>query len=95
LNLESEVRSNSIVRAAGLLFDGFSRARLRGDASLWSSLAWQWFLGCVSVAEIAVFVLGGVLLIIYVETLWRTRRATIRAAHRNGGRSDQIQAAEN
>jgi hypothetical protein len=40
-----------------------------------SSLAWQLFLGCVSVAETAVFVLGAVLLAAYVAMLWQTRRA--------------------
>ncbi len=40
-----------------------------------SSLAWQLFMGCVSLAEAAVFVLGAVLLAAYVAMLWQTRRA--------------------
>jgi hypothetical protein len=40
-----------------------------------SSLVWQLFLGIVSVAEMAVFVLGSLLLGAYVATLWQMRRA--------------------
>ena len=40
-----------------------------------ASLAWQLFIGCVSVAEMAVFVLGAVLLATYLVTLWKVRRA--------------------
>ena len=41
-----------------------------------SSLAWLLFVGCVSVVEIAVFVLGAVLLVTYMATLWQIRRAS-------------------
>ncbi len=40
-----------------------------------SSLAWQLFMGCVSLAETTVFVLGAVLLAAYVAMFWQTRRA--------------------
>jgi hypothetical protein len=46
-----------------------------GIAMVSSSLAWQLFLGIVSVAEMAVFVLGSVLLGAYVATLWQARGA--------------------
>ena len=39
-----------------------------------SSLAWQLFLGIVSVAQMAVLVLGSVLLGAYVATLWQAAR---------------------
>ena len=39
-----------------------------------SQLVWQLFVGCVSVVQFAVLILGAVLFATYVATLWQTRR---------------------
>ena len=76
--LETSIVRWSFDLLAGVFsFLSLLMSSLRGDAMMSSSLAWQLFVACVSVAEIAVFALGAVLVATYMVTLWQARARRI------------------